>query len=256
MVHCLRSSKPTWAAEARVVAPERLDRLPSDDPLAIHSRRDLRRIHRAMRSLAILKDAISRLNGPTPPRRILELGAGDGSLLLRLARTMRPQWGSLELTLLDRQNLLSQSALQAFVELNWHVTVMCMDALEWAQSPPTQHYDLCITTLFLHHFESAELGRLLRGVATRSEAFIACEPRRNRIARLGSRLIGLLGANEVTREDGVKSVAAGFNDQELTELWSKVPGDWRTGEYGAWPFTHCFWAARTHVPTATDHDAR
>jgi hypothetical protein len=245
-----------WAAGARIVASERLDNLASDDPLAIRSRRDLRRVHRAMRSLAILKGAISRLNAATAPRRILELGAGDGSLLLRLARTMRPQWGDLELTLLDRQNLLSVSAQQIFVELNWHVTVMCMDALEWAKSPPTQHYDLCITTLFLHHFDCAELRRLLAGVATRADAFIACEPRRSLIARLGSRLIGLLGANEVTREDSIKSVAAGFNDQELTGLWSKVPGDWRTGEYGAWPFTHCFWAARTMVQAATDPDER
>jgi hypothetical protein len=238
------------------VAPERLDNLAADDPLAMDSRRDLQRLHRAMRSLTILKDALSRINGATPPKRILELGAGDGSLLLRLARAMRPQWGDLELTLLDRQNLLSASARRAFDERNWHVTVLCMDALEWARSAPAQHYDLCITTLFLHHFESADLGHLLAGVATRADAFIACEPRRNRITHLGSRLIGLLGANEVTREDGVKSVAAGFNHLELTELWSKVPGDWRFDEYSAWPFTHCFWAARANVDSAANHRER
>jgi hypothetical protein len=238
------------------VAPERLDHLASDDPLAIDSRRDLQRVHRAMRSLAILKDALSRLNGATRPRRILELGAGDGSLLLRLARSMRPRWVDVELTLLDRQNLITTPVRQAFAELNWHVTVLCTDALEWAQSPPTQHYDLCITTLFLHHFENAGLGRLLAGVAAQADAFIACEPRRNRIAHLGSRLIGLLGANEVTREDGVQSVAAGFNHLELTELWSKVPGDWRINEYSAWPFTHCFLAARENIEVTADRHER
>jgi SAM-dependent methyltransferase len=255
-VHCLRSSNPTSAPRVRIVEPERLDNLASDDPLAVASRRDLQRVHRAMRSLTILKDAVSRLNMAARPKRILELGAGDGSLLLRLARTLRPRWGGLELTLLDRQNLLSASARQAFAELDWHVTVMCMDALEWARSPPTERYDLCITTLFLHHFENADLGCLLAGVAARADAFIACEPRRNRIAHLGSRLIGLLGANEVTREDGVQSVVAGFNDRELTELWSTVPGDWRIDEYGAWPFTHCFWAARTSVNATADQHER
>jgi hypothetical protein len=238
------------AAGERIVEPERLDDLAPDDPLAIDSRRDLRRVHRAMRSLAILKNAVSRLSGARQPRRILELGAGDGSLLLRLARAMRSQWGKMEVTLLDRQNILSPSVRQGFLDLNWHVTVMCMDALEWAQSPSAQHYDLCVTTLFLHHFESPALARLLLGIATQADALIACEPRRNRIARLGSRLIGLLGANAVTREDGMKSVAAGFNDRELTELWSQVPGDWRTNEYGAWPFTHCFWAARANLGAA------
>ncbi len=76
------------------------------------------------------------------------------------------------------------------------------------------------------------------------------------MSRTAPVLIGLLGANEVTREDGVKSVAAGFSGLELTDFWSKVPGDWRTGEYGAWPFTHCFWAARSNFLTATDRDER
>ena len=134
--------------------------------------------------------------------------------------------------------------------LNWRVTVMCMDALEWAQSPLSQRYDLCVTTLFLHHFERNELVRLLAGIATQADAFIACEPRRSGIARMGSRLIGLLGANEVTREDSVKSVAAGFKDLELTELWSKLPGDWRIAEYSAWPFTHCFRATRANFRAA------
>jgi SAM-dependent methyltransferase len=234
----------------RSVTPERLDNLAPDDPLAMASRRDLRRVHRAMRSLAILKNAIARLSAEIPPRRILELGAGDGSLLLRLAQAMRPRWGEMELTLLDRQNLVSYSVRRKFAELGWRVTVVCADALEWTQPPLTQHYDLCITTLFLHHFESVELRRLLTGIATLADNFIACEPRRNRLARMGSRLIGLLGANAVTREDGVKSVAAGFNAVELTELWSQVPGDWRVAEYGAWPFTHCFSAARVHLGAA------
>lgn len=226
------------------MVPERLDDLSPDHPLAVASRRDLRKVHRAMRSVSILKHAASSLMAETPPRRILELGAGDGSLMLRLARAMQPHWGKMELVLLDRHNLLSQSARQAFGELEWHVTVMCMDALEWAQSAPTQRYDLCVTTLFLHHFEYTDLIRLLEGIEARTDAFIACEPRRSAVARLGSRLICVLGANEVTREDSVKSVAAGFNGLELSQLWSKLSGSWRTCEYGAWPFTHCFRAAR------------
>ena len=112
---------------------ERLDDLAPDHPLAISSRRDLRRVHRAMRSVAILKHALSRLGAPTAPRRILELGAGDGSLLLRVARAMRPHWGEMELVLLDRHDLVSGAVRQAFAELRWHLTVMCADALEWAK---------------------------------------------------------------------------------------------------------------------------
>lgn len=250
----MRSSSPDLSCEGRRVTPERLDYLPANDPLAVASRRDLRRVHRVMRSLTILKSAVSALAGVSPPRHILELGAGDGSLMLRLARAMRPYWGEIQLTLLDRQELLSPPMRRAFIDLGWEVTVLRRDAVEWAQSPPSQHYDLCVTTLFLHHFADGDLARLLAGLATRIDAFVACEPRRSPAARMGSRLIGLLGANEVTREDSVKSVAAGFNTTELTELWATLPGEWHTDEYGAWPFTHCFRAYRSEPARQVRHE--
>lgn len=237
----------------RLVTPECLDSLLPNDPRAMRSRNDLRRVHRAMRTFSILKGAVAELSLVPQPRRILELGAGDGTLLLRLATALRPRWADVELTLLDRQDVVSPVTREAFKRLGWEVTVLLEDALEWAQSPPLRNYDLCITTLFLHHFDDGRLGPLLAGVAERSRSFIACEPRRNQVARLGSRLIGLLGANEVTREDGIKSVAAGFNDCELTRAWPQGKGDWSINEYLAWPFTHCFLASRYSPPAPLCH---
>jgi hypothetical protein len=98
--------------------------------------------------------------------------------------------------------------------------------------------------LFLHHFEAAPLILLLRAVAAATDAFVACEPRRSNIARAGSRLIVLLGASEVTRQDAVKSVAAGFTDRELSAAWHTVGGDWNLVEFPAPPFSHCLAAAR------------
>jgi len=231
---------------ARQVEPELLDHLSPTDPLAVASRRDLRRVHRAMRSLTILKHAISCVRTFKAPRTILELGAGDGSLMLRLANTMRTRWdGRVHLTLLDRQNLLTPAARLAFERLGWQVTVLCTDALKWARSPSAQRYDLCVTTLFLHHFDNSDLAGLLAGVAANAHAFVACEPHRSRLASIGSQLVPLLGANQVTRADSVKSVAAGFRARELTDLWLGLSGDWRLAEYDAWPFTHCFRAERT-----------
>lgn len=244
MVHCLRSSKLHGSQAARSVTPERLDHLPAGDPLAVGSRRDLRLIHRVMGTVAALKGALRRLDCRQPPKRILELGAGDGSLLLRLAGALQPSWRGIGLTLLDRQDLISQSVRTSYRELDWQVTVMHMDAMDWARTPSDQHYDLCVTTLFLHHFNCAELRVLLTAVIGQSEALIACEPRRSGIARLGSRMIGLLGVNEVTREDSVKSVAAGFTGQELTAMWPGSGTEWRTDEYYAFPFSHCFVAAK------------
>jgi len=231
--------------------PERLDHLSADDPKAQRARRDLRRVHRALRSLSILQQAVDTLRLTPPPRRILELGAGDGSLLLRLAGSKRTDWPGVELTLLDRQDLLTPAMAAKFAAVGWEAKSLCADAMEWAESVSSQRYDLCVTTLFLHHFQTEALATLLAAVAARARAFIACEPRRSRISRIGGHLLWFLGVNDVTREDGVTSVAAGFADQELTALW---PGTarWQVKEYFAWPFTHCFVALRSGGNPADD----
>jgi SAM-dependent methyltransferase len=240
-------------ATPRRVTPELLDDLDPSDPRARRSRRDLRRVHRAMGSVRILRGMIRALHVTSPPRSIIELGAGDGTLLLRLARVLGDGWSGVNLTLLDRHDLIADATRAAYREMGWTVTVLCQDALAWSRPPVREHYDLCVVNLFLHHFLEADLASLLRGSAERSDAFIACEPRRDTWSRLGSRVIGLLGANSVTREDAVKSVDAGFSGKDLSALWA-APGDWITAEYPALPFTHCFAATRRTARTEPRHD--
>jgi SAM-dependent methyltransferase len=228
----------------RCVRPEALDELDPEDPRAQRSRRDLQRVHRAMGSLAILRNSVSRLRLAAPPKSIVELGAGDGTLLLRLARALKPQWEGVALTLLDRQRVVDLKTLENYRKIGWRVQVVCEDALVWANEPATKRYDLCITTLFLHHFKDRDLHALLTGVAARSEAFIASEPRRDRLADLGSHLVGLLGTNAVTRADAIKSVAAGFTRDEISTAWPKGEDNWWIQEFRALPFSHCFLAAR------------
>ena len=78
--------------------------------------------------------AIAGLQLTTPPRRVLELGAGDGSLMLRLAQAMNPPWRRVSLTLLDRHDLVSAQTRKAYQALGWQLTVLRADALEWAIS--------------------------------------------------------------------------------------------------------------------------
>ena len=69
------------------------------------------------------------------------------------------------------------------------------------------------------------LQRLLAACARRADALVACEPRRSRFALAASHLIFFLGANAVTRHDGVLSVRAGFVDDELGAAWPGDAGD-------------------------------
>ena len=230
-------------APARRVLPELLDDLSPDDPRAHRSRRDLRRVHYAMATLSILRGALSRLRLPVRSIRVLELGAGDGTLLLRLARALSHRWPHLELTLLDRQDVVTAQTLEAYRQLGWDVRVERAEVLAWTQQRLTTQYDLCLATLFLHHFEGRPLRDLLSAIASRTDAFVACEPRRSLLSRVGSRLIGVVGANDVTRSDAITSVAAGFAGRELSDLWPGE-GEWVMEEYPAYPFSHCFIAGR------------
>lgn len=228
----------------RLVTPEILDELPEDDPRAVGSRGDLRRVHRAMGTRAILLRLLARAmsDGRPAPRRVLELGAGDGTLMLRVARQLAPRWPGVRLTLLDRQRLVGARTLDGFERLGWQARAVQADVLDWATQRSGPRWDLVVANLFVHHFEGAALAALLAGVAARADAFVACEPRRARLALAGSHLVAFLGANAVTRADAVASVHAGFRGGELSAAWPE-PG-WRLHESACGLFSHGFVATR------------
>jgi hypothetical protein len=256
LIHFLAASeKAALMNMRRIVGPEILDGLTADDPAARRSRRDLRRVHRAMGTRTILRRALHRTTASIPdnrPLRVLELGAGDGSLMLGVAQALAQAWPQVELTLLDRQPLVSLEIVENYARLGWTVVEQVVDALEWAASSTDSlqkgnelaRWDLIVTNLFLHHFEGTQLAMLLNSITATSNGFFACEPRRTWLSLAGSHLAGLIGAGEVTREDAVLSVHAGFRDKELTALWPAAPDEWRVQEYSAGLFSHCFHAER------------
>ncbi len=84
----------------RIIEPELLDALSPDDPLAVRSRRDLRRVNDWMRNHTIMAGALQiHLNG-RKPGHITELGAGDGHFLLQMAGNTAPHWPQVSVTLL------------------------------------------------------------------------------------------------------------------------------------------------------------
>jgi hypothetical protein len=56
-------------------------------------------------------------------------------------------------------------------------------------------------------------------------------------------MLGLIGANAVTRHDAAVSVRAGFQGGELSALWPADPR-WRLRECRAGLFSHLFLAQR------------
>ena len=225
----------------RIVQPELLDALPPEDPRAARSRRDLRRLNRWMWNHCLMARALERHLGDAAPAQITELGAGDGTFLLRLAKIIRPRWSNVRATLLDLQNNLSSGSLAGFAALGWRAEAVVANVFDWPQSKEAG--EVTVTNLFLHHFEDAKLAELLRLIAERASLFIAVEPRRAAWPLFCSRLLWAIGCNEVTRHDAVVSVRAGFSGGELSALWPDKP-DWRLTEQRAGMFSHLFIAQK------------
>jgi len=224
---------------SRSLEPELLDLLAADDPRARASRRDLVRINFVMRQQTIMAGLLRPL---AAPRRLADLGSGDGRFLLGLARRMAPHWPQVTALLVDRQDLVSAQTRAGFSALGWKCESITGDIFE---AMPHLDAEMITANLFLHHLDSLDLRRLLMLAEQKACGFVACEPRRSPVALLASRMVFALACNDVTRHDAVASVRAGFNGRELSRLW---PGDgWRLREGLALPFTHAFSARRDAV---------
>ncbi len=230
----------------RNLRAELLDALPASDSRAVGSRADLRRLNFLMGHVGIFDRAFRSHFEATQvrsrPLRLVELGAGDGTLLLRLAREWSRRGIVAEVTFVDRQSLVSAETRQAFAALGWTTQSMVDDVFGWLESPASAS-DLIMANLFLHHFSNQKLAVLLQLAAAKTQCFIACEPCRSPLSALAARLLWLIGCNVVTRHDALISVQAGFIERDLSELWPR-DNSWQTTERTAGLFSHLFSAKR------------
>jgi Methyltransferase domain len=227
----------------RRVEPEWLDELPQTDPRAMWSRRDLKRINGWMLQGRIMTRLLLAALDRRTPRTLIELGAGDGTFMLALARRLSPRWRKVKVTLVDRQSIVTERTRRAFNDLGWQAETISADVFDFLHRATPGGADIVLANLFLHHFERDALAKLLCNAARLADVFAACEPWRAGSGLIGSRLLWAIGCNGVTRHDALVSVRAGFRGRELSELW---PSDdaWRLQEGPALPFTHCFLAQR------------
>jgi predicted nicotinamide N-methyase len=230
----------------RRLEPEWLDELPADDPRAVRSRRDLVRVNAWMRQPVIMARALVRHGTPGRPRRILDLGAGDGAFMLRVARRLASRWQGVTAILLDRQDIVSRETREAFAALTWNVETVTADVLDFLGRAKSADVDIVTSNLFLHHFTHEQLAGLLAQAAQAGGLFVACEPRRAKLAVRASRMLWAIGCNDVTVHDAVASARAGFDGRELSALWPSRSG-WDLHEHSAGLFSHCF-AARRATP--------
>jgi len=197
----------------RTVTPEILDSLEHDHPDALANRRDLRRLNRIMGNHAWFSRvlALPLLEGD----RILELGAGDGTLGQHL-RARGVVTGSQTYTGLD-----TAPRPQSWPG-DW----------PWLQADLTafdqwEDYDIILGNLIVHQFEDDQLKALGARMRRSARLLAFNEPQRARRHQVSLAFTRLLGFNYVSLRDGAASIHAGFRFHELPEILGLSDTGWQ-----------------------------
>ncbi len=211
----------------RVVLPELLDHLAADDPEALRSRRDLRRINFLMGNERWICRTLRRFPSEAD-RGIVEIGAGDGMLCNKLAR-MFPQ-----------ARVAAYDLAPPPAKLDARIVWQRGDVFETA--PPVAG-GILIANLFLHHFEELALKELGCWMAP-FEVLVFNEPDRTRMPHFLGRLMWP-GINAVTRHDMHVSIDAGFATGEMVRFLGLMEPRWRIRETCIWRGARRVVACRT-----------
>jgi hypothetical protein len=199
----------------RVIIPEILDSLNSADPRAIRSRRDLRLIDLFLGNSRWIARQLQKQT--PPPARIIEIGAGEGTLC-RKVQTALPASTVTGLDLIQRPASLPRGI--QWIDGDFFQTLTNIEA------------NACIGSLILHHFTT----EALRDLGARLQSFrclVFCEPLRSRVPLFLSKLSCPL-LSEVTRHDMPASIRAGFFPGELPALLGLDSKKWSVRESSPW----------------------
>lgn len=231
----------------RTVEPELADHIPGGDPSARRFRRDLSRLNAFAMTDRAMARALLKHSGDLVPRELVDLGAGDGTFMLRVAQRLAPRWRDVTVKLVDQQDIVSAHVRSSFAALHWDIQTITADVFEFLQKMQSS-VDIITANGFLHHFTAEHLARLLGLAARRTKLFVACEPRRTHFAREVSRFVWLLGCGDVIRHDVVASIRAGFVGMEISASWP-MRNDWIIEERETGPFSHLFAARHESRPS-------
>ena len=247
-----RTAAVPAAMAARASSPSCSTSFPPNDPRALRSRRDLRRVNRIMGLARDLAASARHGRGrvAAAPRRARcgrrHLDAASG------ARRARRWPGRRSRCSTCSRVVDAHDARRDYGSSVGTVEVVAADVFDWLEHSPPGRDAVVFANLFVHHFDRRALRDCSRALRRIAPAFVCCEPRRSRaVALVGSHLLGLIGCNDVTRHDAVISVHAGFRERELTAAWPSAAGRWHLAETPAGAVQSLFVARRSRDALAT-----
>jgi ubiquinone/menaquinone biosynthesis C-methylase UbiE len=203
----------------RIYVEEMLDAGIGTDYDVAQNLSDLRRINRFLGGTRVVLDALSSSlrSGAPDELSLLDVGTGSADIPGAVAGWCRARGLDSMIVALDlsERNLrVSRDSLG----ISCDVQLIQADSLKLPFL--ARSFDFVTASLFLHHFEDADVVRLLADFARIAKrAVIVNDLLRNLVPYYFSRVTGpILASSFLTRNDGPVSVLRGFTAEELKQL--------------------------------------
>lgn len=210
----------TWLRD-RDRQPEVMDQPGLDAGLHAQALGALERINRLSRTARALWRpirALARERSGSRPLRVLDVASGGGDVAIALARQAARERIDLWVEGCDiSERAVDYARRSALRRGAANIAFRQRDVLR--ESLP-QGFDVIVSSLFLHHLDEQDAGRLLRGMADAAERLaLISDLRRTRVGYLLATLVSrVVTRSPVVRVDGPLSVAAAFTPDEVLEM--------------------------------------
>lgn len=153
---------------------------------------------------------------------ILDMGCGDGTMLLKLSNFLNKNHVSHDMIGVDLRDDVLQIAREK-TKAYANIEFSKMDILK---ADSSFKCDILINTLTMHHFEEERIDAFLKQfVKLTRTGVVINDLHRSRLAYYLFRVFShLFLSTKVARYDGLVSILKGFKKQELVTLSNKIPG--------------------------------
>lgn len=200
----------------RVLRPERMDTEVVGDADMARCLRDLSRVNRASLGYRPTLDWLDRIARGRRHLSILDVGAGHGDTLRRIARWAARRRIEVDLVGIDINPAATRIATAA-TDPALGIRYETCDLFAW---PSARRVDVVISALFAHHLTDADLLRFVRWMENRARlGWYVNDLHRHPVSRHGlATIFRLLPVHRFVRHDGPVSVSRAFVRSDLTAL--------------------------------------
>jgi SAM-dependent methyltransferase len=157
--------------------------------------RDLTLMHRCLGNTRAILRAVRR--DPLPVRRVMDIGCGDGGMLVEIRKRLRTEVIGVDL------RLPSSTAGE--------VPIVQADAVR----SPLPESDVAIAVCVAHHLSEPDFIELIRNVGRHARRFIILDLVRHRLPLALFRLAVCPWVHPITAEDGGRSIRRSYTPPEL-----------------------------------------